>query len=65
MNKPSKQEIPYNIYNVANSDPQPLKNYLKIVEKITKRKADIKLMPLQKGDVVKTHASSKKIRDNI
>ena len=41
INKPSKDKIPYNILNVAGSDPQKLTYFLKIENAIGK-KAKIK-----------------------
>ena len=34
---------------------------MSLIEKYLNKKASLKLLPLQKGDVIKTHGSSKKI----
>ena len=61
LRKPSKQAIPFNTYNVASSNPQPLKVFLKCIEKNLGKKAKINNMKMQKGDVYKTHGSTKKL----
>ena len=62
--KPIKK-IPYDIYNIGCSNPQSLKKFLSIIEKKIGKKAKIKYLPLQKGDIYKTHASVKKLENKI
>ncbi len=52
---------PYQVYNIANSRPQKLKYFLKLIEKKIGKKAKIKMKPLQLGDTYKTHADNKKL----
>ena len=52
----------FEIYNIASSKPQTLKKFISIIERNLKIKIKYKLLPLQKGDVVKTHASIKKLK---
>ena len=54
-----KNKIPFRILNIGNNKPEKLKNYLEVIEKNLKKKASIKNLKLQKGDVYKTHASMK------
>ncbi len=54
--KPSKNKIPFNIFNIGNSNPKKLLDYLKHIEVLLNKKAKIKKMPLQVGDVVKSHS---------
>ena len=61
INKPSKENIPYNIFNIGSNNPRKLKEFIKIIENQTKRKIKKKLLNLQLGDIKKTHASNKKI----
>ena len=65
ISKPSKEKIPYNILNVAGSDPQKLTYFLQKIEKAIGSKAKIKYRDLQQGDVVKTYASSSKLKSKI
>jgi len=56
IKKPSKNKTPFNIFNIGNGDSRKLKDYLHIIEKKLGRKALIKNLPLQKGDIIKTHS---------
>jgi len=62
IKKPSISKIPYSIFNIGNGKPQKLLNYLKNIEKFLNKKAKIKKLPLQVGDIVKTHADIKKLK---
>ena len=65
LEKPSKKNIPHEIYNIGNGDSKPLKMFLKLIEKNLNKKAKLKLKKLQKGDVVKTHADISKIKNKV
>jgi UDP-glucuronate 4-epimerase len=60
-----KNKIPYEIYNIGNGNPKKLSEFLNLIEKYLSKKSKIKNMPLQKGDVVKTHADIKKLQKKI
>jgi UDP-glucuronate 4-epimerase len=62
INKPSKNIIPYNLFNIAGGKKTSLKKYLNIIEDSLNLKAKIKNLPLQKGDVKITHGSINKIK---
>ena len=66
IRKSPKEKIPYSIYNIGSNNPQPLKKFLTIIENVLNKKAKIKSLPMQLGDVHKTHANvdalSKKIK---
>lgn len=47
---------PYRIYNIGNSQPIELMEYIEAVESALGKKAVKELMPLQAGDVVKTNS---------
>ena len=57
--KPSINKIPYNCFNIGSGQPKKLKKFVALVEKYLGKKTKIKHLPLQKGDVVKTHADIK------
>ena len=46
----------YKIFNVGNSDPKNLKDYIKLIEKNLGKKADIIFEEIQPGDVEATYA---------
>ena len=56
INKPSVKSIPYNCFNIGSSKPANLKRFLSIIEKNLGKKAKINNLPIQNGDVKKTHA---------
>ncbi|MBI04993.1 MAG: protein CapI [Pelagibacteraceae bacterium] len=60
----NKNKIPYTVFNIANGKPITLMNFLKIIEKKLNKKARIRKLILQKGDIYKTHASIAKIKKN-
>ncbi len=53
------------IINISGSDPQPLKKFLKLIEKYLKVKAKIKYEEMQLGDVYKTHGDNSKLKKYI
>jgi UDP-glucuronate 4-epimerase len=60
--KNKKSKIPYQILNISSSRPVKLKYYLKTIEKKLSKKSKIKLLPLQKGDIRKTHGDTSEIK---
>ncbi|MDC1054679.1 NAD-dependent epimerase/dehydratase family protein [Alphaproteobacteria bacterium] len=56
IKKPNQDKVPYNIFNIGNGTSRQLKDYLFLIEKKLDLKAKIKKMPLQKGDIIKTHS---------
>ena len=50
------------IYNIGNGKKVSLFNFIKLIEKNLKKKAKKKFLPLQKGDVIKTHSSTKLLK---
>ena len=59
INKPSKNLIPYNCFNIGSGKPIKLKLFLNLIQSNLGKKAKIKNLPLQLGDVKKTHAGIK------
>jgi len=49
------KKIPLQILNISSSNPVKLISYLETIEKKLNKKSKLKLLPLQKGDVRKTH----------
>ena len=50
------------IYNIGNGKEVSLFNFIKLIEKNLKKKAKKEFLPLQKGDVIKTHSSTKLLK---
>ena len=57
IKKPSKNKIPFNIFNIGNGNPKRLLDYLKQIEDKLNKKAKIDSLPLQIGDIKKTHSN--------
>ena len=56
IRKPFKNNTPFKIFNIGNGKSKKLLDYLKEIENNLKMNAKIKKMPLQIGDIVKTHS---------
>lgn len=54
---PSTSSAPYRIYNIGNNSPVKLKAFVREIEKNCGKKANIKMMNLQPGDVSVTWAN--------
>lgn len=60
--KNKKQKNVFEIFNVCSNKPISLIKYLNLIEKKLNKKAKVKKLKLQLGDVVKTHGDNKKIK---
>ena len=62
INKQSQKTTPYEIFNIGNGTPKKLLDYLKYIEKNLNKKSKIKRLPLQVGDILKTHSNINKLK---
>ena len=62
---PSSSPAPYKIFNIGNSNPVKLMDFVKAIETELGKKAEIIFKPLQPGDVPKTWADTKDLEDII
>jgi len=53
---PQSSNAPYRVFNIGNNDPTTLMEYVAAIEKALGKKAQKKMLPLQKGDVPSTYA---------
>jgi len=53
---PGSSLAPWRIYNIGNSSPVELMEYIAAIEKALGKKADMEMLPLQPGDVPDTYA---------
>lgn len=63
--KLGESDAPYQIYNLGNSKPIKLMDYIIQIEKNLKIKAKKKYLPLQIGDIKETHSDIKKSRKKL
>ncbi len=54
---PASSKYPWRVYNVGNSNPVLLMDYIHAIENALGKKAEMTLLPLQPGDVPDTHAN--------
>lgn len=55
---PASSPAPYRIYNIGNSCPTKLMDYINCIEKAIGREARMEFLPMQPGDVYQTYADS-------
>lgn len=62
---PSKAEIPYNIYNIGNSSPVALMDFITTLEEVTGKQAVKELVGMQPGDVFETYADTSRLEKDF
>jgi len=60
---PSFSSAPYKIYNIGNSKPVKLTDFIEAIEQALGKKAQRQLMPIQPGDVEKTWADVTSLKE--
>lgn len=63
--QPSTSFAPYRIFNIGNNKPVNLMNFINVLEESIGKKAKIKFLPMQPGDVYSTFADIKFLDDVI
>lgn len=65
-NNPSVSSVaPWKIYNIGNNSPVHLPYFIELIEKNLNKKAKIKYMPMQIGDVPDTFADIDDLKDDL
>ena len=62
---PSISYAPYRIYNIGNSHPTPLNEFIEAIEIALNKKAIINYLPMQDGDVPSTYADTSKLANDF
>ena len=62
---PSSSRAPWRIYNIGNSEPVELLDYIELMEKAFGKTTEKELLPLQPGDVEHTYADVSALRDEV
>ncbi len=62
---PSISKAPYRVFNIGNSSPVPLKDYINTLENTIGKKAKKRYLSMQPGDVVKTNADTSLLNEWI
>jgi len=59
LESPATSTAPFRVYNVGNSAPVQLRDYIAVYERVLGRKAVLRETPLQAGDVIATAADTR------
>ena len=60
---PSSSKVaPFEVYNIGSEKPIKLMKYINLLEKYLGKRAKTKKLPLQKGDILETFSSTKKLK---
>ena len=62
---PGTSFAPWRVYNIGNSKPVELMEYINAVEKALNKKAILNMLPLQPGDVIETYADVEDLIQNF
>jgi UDP-glucuronate 4-epimerase len=62
---PATSKAPWCIYNIGNSKPVQLMDYIDALEKTLEKKAKINFMPLQQGDVADTFSNTDNLNNKF
>ncbi|MEJ4044414.1 NAD-dependent epimerase [Erwinia sp. SLM-02] len=62
---PASSSAPYRVYNIGNSQPVMLMDYIKALENALGQTADKNMLPMQPGDVLDTSADTRALYDVI
>lgn len=62
---PADSSAPYRVYNIGNSSPVELMDYITALEEAVGMVAEKNMMPIQPGDVLETSADTKPLYDAV
>ena len=62
---PADSSAPYRVYNIGNSSPVELMDYITALEEALGMFAEKNMMPIQPGDVLETSADTKPLYDTV
>lgn len=65
LNSNDKSDVPFRIYNIGNSQPVRLLDFVRTIEEVVGRKAMMQLVGMQPGDVVRTYADTTKLQHDF
>lgn len=65
MDRPSNEEIPYKIYNIGAGQPIQLLDFIQTIENVTGKKAIMKMVGMQHGDVFQTYADTSRLEHDF
>ncbi len=60
-----KETVPYRIYNIGNSQPVRLLDFIHTIEEVTGKQAQMKMLGMQPGDVTRTYADTTRLQNDF
>ncbi|MEM7036595.1 MAG: NAD-dependent epimerase/dehydratase family protein [Bacteroidota bacterium] len=63
--RPDRSSAPHRVYNIGLGAPVPLLDYIRILEKLIGKTAQLDLQPHQPGDLVETYADISGLREDF
>lgn len=63
IDKSGDSDISAEIYNIGCGHPMPLMDFIHTLEDVLGKKAQMQMLPMQKGDVYRTYADTAKLHD--
>lgn len=65
LEHPSQEAVPYRVYNIGESAPVNLLNFISLIEKVTGRQAIKEMEGMQPGDVYCTYADTSHLQHDL
>jgi UDP-glucuronate 4-epimerase len=62
---PATSSAPYRIYNIGNSNPVKLMDFIKAIETAIGKEAEKIMLPMQSGDVIGTYADTTLLQRDV
>jgi UDP-glucuronate 4-epimerase len=62
---PARSSAPYRLFNIGNNRPVHLLDYIRVLEEVLGRKAELELLPMQPGDVPSTMADVSELENAV
>lgn len=65
IKEPENEQLPMNLFNIGNNNPEKLTNFIDEIENATQKAAIKEYLPMQPGDVEKTYADVQSLIEYI
>ncbi len=63
--EPNHNSVPYRVFNIGNSEPVQLMDFIEILGKELGKEVKMNFMPMQDGDVVSTYADTSELSEAV
>lgn len=62
---PNEKGLPYRLFNIGNSKPVQLMDFIDVLGKELNKEVHMNFMPMQEGDVVSTFADTSELKEAV